>query len=68
MTQISGRFLKGDAVSVKTIAGQEIARGLVSYDAAEAQKLLGVNSGDIIDILGYDNGAALIHRDNMVMI
>ena len=68
VTQITGRFLKGDAVSVKTFEGQEIARGLAAYDAAEAKKLLGVSSGDIINILGYDNGAALIHRDNMVMI
>lgn len=68
VTQISGCFLKGDTISVKTVTGQEIARGLAAYDAAEAQKLLGVNSGDIINILGYDNGAALIHRDNMVMI
>ena len=65
---LNGDFRKGDAVSIITKRGQEIARGLISYDSLEAQKILGKNSGDIISILGYDNGSALIHRDNLVMI
>ena len=68
VSEVDGNFRKGDAVSVITQQGQEIARGLISYDAPEAQKILGKNSGDIISILGYDNGSALIHRDNLVMM
>jgi len=68
VASLDGDFRKGDAVSILTKQGQEIARGLISYDAPEAQKILGKNSGDIISILGYDNGSALIHRDNLVMI
>ena len=68
VTTLSGEFLKGDAVSIVTAQGQELARGLIAYDANEANKLLGLNSGEIFDILGYNNGAALIHRDNLVMI
>ncbi|WP_026941086.1 glutamate 5-kinase [Hellea balneolensis] len=65
---LSGNFNKGDAVAVCDEIGMEIARGLVSYDAADASKILGLNSRDISSILGYDNGAALIHRDNLVMM
>lgn len=68
VTKLSGSFRKGDAVCVETHGGQELARGLAAYDATEAVKLLGLNSGDIIKVLGYDNGAALIHRDNLVML
>ena len=68
VSALDGDFRKGDAVSILTSQGQEIARGLISYDALEAQKILGKNSGDIMSILGYDNGSALIHRDNLVMI
>jgi len=67
VTALSGDFRKGDAVQVENSAGEEIARGLVAYDAVEAEKLLGLRSGDIVKVLGYDNGAALIHRDNLVM-
>lgn len=66
--KLSGDFNKGDAVSVCNQTGTELARGLIAYDAADAAKILGLKSGDISDVLGYDNGAALIHRDNLVML
>ena len=68
VTALSGAFLKGDAVAVTDSNGAELARGLIAYDAVEAAKIIGLKSGDIITTLGYDNGAALIHRDNLVMI
>ena len=63
---MSGEFTKGDAVSIIKQDGREIARGLVAYDKAEALKILGRKSSEIANILGYDNGSALVHRDNMV--
>lgn len=67
VTRISGTFRKGDAVSVNDPDGRNIACGLIAYDADDAELIKGLNSGDITRTLGYDNGAALIHRDNMVM-
>lgn len=67
VTKLSGTFNKGDAVAIHNDAGLEIARGLIAYDAADAVKILGLKSSDIFAVLGYDNGAALIHRDNLVM-
>jgi glutamate 5-kinase len=68
VTGLSGQFCKGDSVSIATQGGGEIARGLVAYDAGDAAQILGLKSGDIASTLGYDNGAALIHRDNLVMM
>ena len=68
VTKLSVNFNKGDAVSVCNQIGTVLARGLIAYDAADAAKILGLKSGDISDVLGYDNGAALIHRDNLVML
>lgn len=67
LTRVSGHFEKGDAVSV-IFDGTEIARGLVTYDLAEADSIKGLKSGEIAAILGYENGAAIIHRDNLVML
>ena len=64
---LDGNFKKGDTVSIVVSGANEIARGLASYDAAHAVKILGLKSSDILGALGYDNGAALVHRDNMVM-
>ena len=65
ITGVTGNFKKGDAVIVTDQDGLELARGLASYSADDAVKILGRKSGDIVSILGYDNGAAIIHRDNM---
>ena len=67
VTSVSGKFEKGDAVSI-TANDVEIARGLVGYDLADADKIKGLNSSEITAVLGYENGAALIHRDNLVML
>ena len=67
VTQVSGNFEKGDAVSVMA-NNIEIARGLVAYDLQEAERIKGLKSAEISDELGYEHGAAIIHRDNLVML
>ena len=62
-----GSFEKGDAVSV-CANDIEIARGLVAYDLHEADRIKGLKSAEISKELGYEHGAAIIHRDNLVML
>ena len=63
----SGDFKKGDAISIVDSDGTEIARGLIAYDAKDARSISGKKSAEISSILGYENGAALVHRDNLVV-
>jgi len=67
VTSVTGEFEKGDAVSVMS-DGIEIGRGLVAYDLNEADQIKGLKSHETTQVLGYENGAALIHRDNLVML
>ena len=67
VTAVSGEFKKGDAVSIEA-DGVEIARGLVGYDLVDADRIKGLKSSEIAGVLGYEHGAALIHRDNLVML
>ncbi|WP_017931676.1 glutamate 5-kinase [Robiginitomaculum antarcticum] len=67
VTKSAGSFSAGDAVTVVHNA-KAIAKGLAGYDAAETQQILGLKSGDITGALGYSLGAALIHRDNLVLL
>src|SRR6187200_1413154 len=53
ITRIDGAFERGDAVVIRGPDGAEIGRGLVAYDAAEADKIRGKSSGDIAQILGF---------------
>lgn len=66
--RVEGGFRRGEMVSCVDEQGQEVARGLVSYDAAEARKLVGCPSERIAERLGYVQEEELIHRDNMVLI
>jgi len=65
ISSVSGEFNKGDAVKI-IFSGREIARGLSAYSATDVAKIQGLKSGDITTALGYYNGDAVIHRDNMV--
>ncbi len=65
--EVEGRFEKGDAVVVVDPTGQEIARGLCRYDAAEAVRIMGLKSDAIEDALGYTAGPTLIHADDLAL-
>jgi len=65
---IAGNFSRGDAVSIINPAGKEIARGLVTYDKAEAEKIIGCRSENIESILGFAGRDEMIHRDDLVLM
>lgn len=67
VTRIEGNFERGDTVSICALDGEEIARGLVGYDAPDATKIIGKRTNEIEATLGYPARAALVHRDDMVM-
>jgi glutamate 5-kinase len=67
VTRVEGGFERGDAVVIRGPDGAEIGRGLVAYDADEAEKIRGKSSGDILVILGFGGRAEVIHRDDMVI-
>ncbi|MGZ3399212.1 MAG: glutamate 5-kinase [Caulobacteraceae bacterium] len=65
--KVDGRFGKGDAVLVLDPAGREVGRGLSRYDAAEAEKIMGLRSDAIEGVLGYTEGPTLIHADDLAL-
>ena len=67
ISSCSGTFERGDVVACVDDKGCEIARGLVNYSSAEIDKIRGVTSKRIEELLGYAGESAIIHRDNMVL-
>jgi glutamate 5-kinase len=67
VTQVSGEFTRGELVSCEDSSGQEVARGLVNYNADETRLIQGKSTEEIATILGYCDDDELIHRDNMVV-
>jgi glutamate 5-kinase len=65
--RIEGSFARGDAVLIRGPDGGEVARGLVAYDAEDAEKLKGRPSTDIPLVLGFGGRAEMVHRDDLVV-
>ncbi len=65
---ITGDFERGDAVDIVNDGGKPIARGLVSYASDDAARIVGLKTTDIETVLGYAPRAAMIHRDDLVMV
>jgi glutamate 5-kinase len=65
--QVDGRFERGDTVLVRDRQGREIARGLIAYNASDAERIAGKRTVEIEAILGYRGRDEMIHRDDLVL-
>jgi glutamate 5-kinase len=68
VTAVSGRFERGDAVSVTDPDGVVLARGVSAYSSDDAARLIGKKSDEFEAILGYRGRPALIHVDDLVLV
>ncbi len=64
--EVRGDFERGAAVACRTVAGEEVARGLANYSATECRRIARKPTAEIEKLLGYIDEPELIHRDNMV--
>ena len=67
VTKVEGVFERGDAVIVRGPDGAEVGRGLIAYDALDAEKIKGRSSADVRDLLGYEGRTEMVHRDDLVL-
>lgn len=65
---VAGQFERGDVVDIVGADAKPLARGLVAYAADDARRITGRKTSDIEAILGYAPHAAMIHRDDLVML
>jgi len=64
---IEGAFEAGDTIVIRSRDGRDIARGLASYSAPDVRAVAGHNSREIIELLGYESGAEIVHRSDLVL-
>ncbi len=65
---VKGFFERGEAVSINTKSGKEIAKGLTAYNSADLLRIKGQQSGALQSRLGYPPRSAAIHRDDMIVL
>jgi glutamate 5-kinase len=68
VTGVSGRFERGDTVAICDDEGRRIAIGMTNYDHEDAAAIKGVRSDRIAQVLGYEYGSELVHRNNLVLL
>jgi glutamate 5-kinase len=67
ITEVSGKFSRGDIVKILDAGGNQFARGFVNYNAGEIDLLKGKHSSDFEQVLGHSDFDEIVHRDNMVL-
>ena len=68
VTDVYGEFSAGDTIRVLSPGGQEIARGITAYDAADIARLMGHQTADFPTLVADAAHEEVIHRDNMVLM
>ncbi len=68
VVQVQGDFSKGDVVALCDPEGQEFARGLSNYSAADAGRIVGLRTEQIGAVLGGMPYEEIVHRDNLVVV
>lgn len=66
VVEVEGEFGVGDCVDIVGPGDRPIGRGLTSYGAGEARRIMGLRTGEVTDVLG-EEGCEIIHRDVLVV-
>ena len=65
--KISGKFVKGDIISIKNYFGKRIGKGITYYDSDELSLIIGKKSSEIKSVLGYNGRNEIVHRDYLTL-
>jgi len=68
LAAVQGSFDRGESVEVRDPRGERIATGITNYSSTELDRIRGIRSDRIADVLGYAYGDEIIHRDNLVLL
>jgi len=65
---VQGPFKRGDAVHICLPDARPFACGITNYDDHDVATIRGLRSDRIAEVLGYEYGAEVVHRNNLVLL
>jgi len=65
---VRGDFAPGDPVSLLSLDGREVARGLSRYGVQEVARVAGTRGADVAVRLGRATSGEVVHRDDLVVL
>ena len=68
ITNVSGKFDKGENILIVDQDDNHLARGLSSFSSIEINKIKGMQSSILEKTLGYSTKSEVVHKDDMVKL
>ena len=68
ITNVSGKFYKGENILIVDQDDNHLARGLSSFSSIEINKIKGMQSSILEKTLGYSTKSEVVHKDDMVKL
>jgi glutamate 5-kinase len=68
VVRVTGSFHKGDVVAICDADGVEFARGLTNYPSGAVDRIRGLRTDQIGEVLGACPYEEVVHRDNLAVI
>jgi glutamate 5-kinase len=68
VVQVADSFGKGDVVTLYDVSGVEFARGLSNYSSSDVERIRGLRSEQVREVIGDSAYEEVVHRDNLVVI
>ena len=68
IVKISGNFKKGDNILIVDASNKDVARALSSFSSEEINRIKGLQSAQIENILGYASKSEIAHKDDIVIL
>ncbi|MCL1066637.1 glutamate 5-kinase [Shewanella olleyana] len=65
---IEGNFERGATVQITDTSGRIFAKGMSRYCSRALTLIAGKHSNQVEELLGYNNGVAVVHRNDMVVL
>ena len=67
IVRVEGDFGVGDPVTCVDANGTSVAKGIVNYSSSDIDKIKGLRTSKIVQVLGEKPYDEIIHRDNMAV-
>ena len=68
ITRVSGNFKKGDNILIVDSNNKDVSRALSSFTSEEINKIKGLQSDQIENILGYASKSEIVHKNDIVIL
>jgi len=66
--RVEGKFKRGDIVAIYDTGGKHLGCGITSYSSENIGIIKGAHSSKIADLLSFDYGPEVVHRNNLALL